>query len=68
MCMQLLLCQWQNWQTAEPKPADCHSSTFSEGRAMQTVEKLANDLPHRQVGAEHGSPIFPTSPAMKRGG
>ena len=47
--MQLVLCQWQNWQTAEPKPADCLPTCFSEGRAMQTVRRLANSLPHRQV-------------------
>lgn len=49
LCMQLAVCHLQNWQTAEPKPADCHRATFSEGRAMQIVKGLATDLPHRQA-------------------
>ena len=47
--MQLGVCHWQNLQTAVPKSADCHPGSFSEGRAMQIVEGLADEMPHRQV-------------------
>jgi hypothetical protein len=39
---------WSN-VTPSPLPGSCPPDHFSEGRAFKVVEKLANELPYRQV-------------------
>ncbi|CAL8467649.1 g7187 [Coccomyxa elongata] len=46
-------CISQNSRTAVPLSAVSRGDVFSESRALRLTEQLANDFPHRQVGAKH---------------